>query len=194
MEGGLLMIMISFYVIIVAWNRYDVSNSQHIYVKSQYDGNYYHVQKKFSDHQQASDLLSNIKKNLDKLITHLALNHPKDPRTLKILQRFDTVNIMENETENKFTSYTQNKGEKMVFCLRTRDEAAKLHPINLLMFVAIHELSHVSCDSIGHDDPEFWINFAFLLRESLKIKVWKYIDFKKNPATYCGMRITNSVV
>jgi hypothetical protein len=186
-------IIISFYLILYLWNKYDLSKSKHVYLKSQIDENYYYVQKKFIDHQEACNLLAQIKLNLDKLIDHLSKNYPKDNRTIKILNRFDTTNIVENDENTKFTSFTQNKGEKMVFCLRARDEYAQLHSLNLMMFVAIHELGHVASDSVGHNQ-EFWENFAFLLKESVKIKIWKYIDFKKNPATYCGMKITNSVI
>lgn len=186
-------IIISLYLCLYLWNKYDFSKSKHVYLKSSVDGNFYYVQKKFTDHQQACDLLAQIKINLDKLIDHLRKNLPHDHRTKKILDRFDTSNIVENDENTKFTSFTQNKGEKMVFCLRARNENAQLHTLNLMMFVAIHELGHVCSDSVGHNQ-EFWDNFAFLLRESLKINIWKYVDFQKNPTTYCGMKITNSVI
>lgn len=183
-----------FYIILVAWNRYDSAYASHKSVNSDIDGQSYLVQKKFSDSKDASNLLAQIKQKLDTLITHLKKNHPNDIRTKRILERFDTSNIMENDIHGKFTSFTQNKGEKMYFCLRTRDNKARLHSLNLMVFVAIHELGHVCSESIGHDDPEFWNNFAFLLNEAIDIRVWKYTDFKKNPQTYCGMKITNSVV
>lgn len=189
-----LIVFVILYVGLVVWNRSDSSNQQYQSVQSEVDGNSYLVQKKFVDSKEASNLLASIKNRLDILIVHLKKTHPNDVRTQRILSRFDTSNIVENDTSGKFTSFTQNKGERMVFCLRTRDNRARLHPINLMMFVAIHELGHVCSESVGHDDPEFWENFAFLLREAVKINVWRYTDFKKNPTTYCGMRITNSVI
>ena len=62
---------------------------------------------------------------------------------------------------------------------------------NTLTFVAIHELSHIASESIGHND-EFWKNFKFLLEYAEKIKIYKPIDYKKNPKNYCGMRITDN--
>ena len=46
-------------------------------------------------------------------------------------------------------------------------------------------------ESIGHT-PEFWSNFKFILKDAIKFKIYKDIDFKNNPKQYCGMKITNS--
>jgi hypothetical protein len=59
-----------------------------------------------------------------------------------------------------------------------------------MTFVAIHEMSHMITDSIGHE-PEFWNNFGWLLKESEKIGVYKYQDFKEHPVRYCGTKITD---
>tara|TARA_B100001769_G_C21906433_1_gene489241 strand:+ start:194 stop:625 length:432 start_codon:yes stop_codon:yes gene_type:complete len=52
--------------------------------------------------------------------------------------------------ENK--SYTVNKKD-VFLCLKDKD--GEYYNKNFLIFVAIHELSHVICPSIGHTD-EFW--------------------------------------
>jgi hypothetical protein len=189
----ILIIIISLYVTIYIWNRVETNSAKHILLKSDVDGNYYYVQKKYHDSQKACDLLAQIKIRLEKLIQHLEKKYPDDSRVLRILSQFDSTNLVENDNNMNVTSYTQNKGEKMVFCLRTRNDTAQLHSINLLMFVAIHELAHVCSVSVGHQS-EFWNNFSFLLKEALDAGVWKYIDFKNNPAQYCGTKITNSVI
>lgn len=189
----ILIIIISLYITIYIWNRVDRSKSKHVLLKSNVDGNYYYVQKKYQDSQEACDLLAQIKTQLELLIAHLEKKHPDDMRVKRIVTQFDSSNLVENENNMSVTSYTQNKGEKMVFCLRTRNNTAQLHPLNLLMFVAIHELAHVSSVGVGHH-AEFWNNFSFLLREAVSIGVWEYIDFKSNPAQYCGTKITNSVI
>ena len=58
-------------------------------------------------------------------------------------------------------------------------------------FVAIHELSHVMSIDIGHGD-EFWTNFKFLLENAEKAGIYKNIDYKETPQTYCGMEITDN--
>jgi hypothetical protein len=194
MEGLIILLIIFIYLVLFVWNKVDEKTSEYIFLKSNVDGKNYYVQKKFNDHQEACDLLAAIKLKLDTLIVHLEKNFPNDVRTKRILEKFDTSNLIENDSNNKFTSYTQNKGEKMYFCLRTRNKTAQLHSLNLMVFVAIHELAHVCSVSVGHSDPEFWDNFAFLLKEAVSIKVWKYKDFQKYPTKYCGMTITNSVI
>ena len=77
------------------------------------------------------------------------------------------------------------------FCLNTEKDGNKLIDPNTLMFVAIHELSHIATKSIGHKD-EFWNNFKFLLGEAKKIGVYKPEDYKKNPRRYCGTNISDN--
>jgi hypothetical protein len=84
-----------------------------------------------------------------------------------------------------------NKGEKIVFCLRARDQTQKLEDINMLMFVAIHELAHICTTSVGHTD-EFWTNMRFLFEEAINIGVYSKQDFKSHPVKYCGMDVTSS--
>ena len=62
---------------------------------------------------------------------------------------------------------------------------------NTLMFVALHEIAHVMTKSIGHTD-EFWNNFRFLLKEAIKINVYKRQDFRRHPVKYCGTEITDT--
>jgi len=188
-------IILSFvlYIFVIIYNKIYKFNSDYVYIKSKKDNNYYLVQKNHKNANDAADLLSIIRKNIIKLKKHLQNTYPGDIRIQK-LNRLDTDNIVENESDSIYTSYTQNKGEKVVFCLRTKDNQNHLHDVNVMMFVAIHEMSHVITESIGHSDPEFWKNFAFLLKEAKKINVWKYTDYKKNPVEYCGMKITNSVI
>ena len=59
------------------------------------------------------------------------------------------------------------------------------------MYVAIHELSHVMTVSIGHND-EFWQNFKFLIIEAKQINIYNPVDYKKQPARYCGTNITDN--
>ena len=47
------------------------------------------------------------------------------------------------------------------------------------MFVAFHEMAHVMSLSVGHTD-EFWNNFKFILKNAIKIGVYKYVDFLQN--------------
>ena len=67
----------------------------------------------------------------------------------------------------------------------------ELIDLNTLTFVAIHELSHVMTLSVGHT-KEFWENFKFLLKNAVKIGIYRAEDYKKQPKKYCGMTITDN--
>ena len=57
--------------------------------------------------------------------------------------------IYETSLTSNYTSYSINKGEELSFCLRSKS-TGKLHDINLLMYVAVHELAHTACPETGH--------------------------------------------
>lgn len=172
----------------LAWDTY--SRGEVEYVKSTIDGNEYLVQS-MPDKQQAADLLANIRKNLERLVEHIAKISPDDKRTQQILNKFNPNKITEGTDNAKYTSYSVNKGEKIVFCLRSRDENKKLVDLNTMMFVALHEMAHIATPSIGHT-PEFWDNFKWLLEESIDIGIYRDGDYKNKPVQYCGVKITDS--
>ena len=59
------------------------------------------------------------------------------------------------------------------------------------MYVALHEVSHIATKSIGHND-EFWNNFKFMITEAKEINIYNPVDYKKEPARYCGMNIIDN--
>ena len=160
-----------------------------ISVKSNIDKETYLVQKR-DDSQDAADLLSKLKNKLLKLIKLLKKKYSKDPRVIRLSNKFDPNNISESVAGSQYTSYSVNKGEKIVFCIRKKD-TQELIKLNTILFVAIHELAHVMSLSIGHTE-EFWNNMRFLLKNAIKYNIYKEQDFQKKPEPYCGIQITSS--
>ena len=109
----------------------------------------------------------------------------------RLKKNYRPNNITESSPGNKYTSYSVNKGDKIVFCLRAKDGSNKLTDINTMMFVAIHELAHLMTKSIGHT-TEFWDNMRFLLKEGIKIGVYNKQNFNESPVDYCGTKITDT--
>lgn len=159
------------------------------YVQSHVDKETYLVQRR-DDSQEAADLLGNLKQKLSELIRIMKEKHPNDKRVIRLQKRFDPDNISESLPDSKYTSYSVNKGEKLVFCIRKKD-TQELIKLNTILFVAIHELAHLMSISIGHTD-EFWNNMRFILRDAIKYKIYKEQDFRKKPEPYCGIKITSS--
>ena len=149
------------------------------------------------DKEEAALLLSKIIDRLTKIVD-ITSNEIKDKDksthndSLKRLKKnYRPNNITESSPGNKYTSYSVNKGDKIVFCLRAKDGSNKLTDINTMMFVAIHELAHLMTKSIGHT-TEFWDNMRFLLKEGIKLGVYKKQNFNENPVDYCGTKITDT--
>jgi len=143
------------------------------------------------DKSKAANTLATIKKNIEKLVTHLKNNinqHNGEKEYIKnLVNRTKEINIMETPTDEKNTSYTINKGEKIVICLRSKF-LNEIHDINTIMYVVIHELAHVACPEFGHT-PLFKKIFIFLLKESYKINIYIPVDYRRKPQDYCGMTI-----
>lgn len=161
-------------------------------VRSRVDGNDYTV-RVMPDKQEAADLLAEIRERLEKLVAYVAKKAPEDPRTQNIVRNFRPERISEGPENKKYTSYSVNKGEKIVFCLRSKDAQKRLVDINTMMYVAVHELAHVGTSSVGHNE-EFWANMRWLLEMAVDIGVYEQVDYDTSPVQYCGTTISSTVL
>jgi len=109
----------------------------------------------------------------------------------RLVSNFNPNAFSETTPDSKYTSYSVNKGEKLVMCLRSKQEDEKLVKENIMSFVAIHELGHLMTKSIGHD-PEFWNNMRLLLKIAVDNGLYKNIDFNSKPEPYCGINISDT--
>ena len=109
----------------------------------------------------------------------------------RLVNNYNPEALSESTPDAKYTSYSINKGEKIVFCMRDKGNTEKIVKENIMTFVAIHELGHVMNKTIGHD-PEFWNTFKLLLKIAIDNGLYKNIDFNNNPQPYCGINITDS--
>lgn len=156
------------------------------YIKSKVDKKRYVVLNK-KDSTQAADLLAEISSRLIKIQTYLEKNHQDKENIITIKDRFNPSNISEGSPDSQYTSYTVNKGEKMIFCIRDK-ESKKLHDINLMMYVALHEFAHVMSVTIGHND-EFHKNFNYILKVAEEQGIYKKLPFGKKQIKYCGLTL-----
>ena len=85
-----------------------------------------------------------------------------------------------------------NKGEEIVFCLRSKNDN-KLHDINELMYVAIHEIAHVGCPEIGHTPLFLKIN-KILLKQAVECNVYVYKNYSLYPEDYCGIKLSTTIL
>lgn len=161
-------------------------------VRSRVDGRTYIVQN-MPDQQQAADLLGSINNDLIKLVQHMQAKYPEDERVTRLASNFDPDRVYEAGRKDIYTSYSVNKGEKIVLCLRSRDVTNELENQNIIMYVAIHELAHLMTEEVGHT-PSFWANNRLLLEEAVLLGLYKRVAFDKTPARYCGININTSLI
>ena len=155
------------------------------------DGNKYCVRER-AKLQAASNLLATITDKCKRLVEYVGKRYPDQENVKRLVAGYNPKQVMETLPTSEYTAYSENKGEKLAFCLnRSKEDNENLIDENTLMFVAIHELSHIATKSIGHKS-EFWENFKFLLENAKEAGIHIPEDYKKKPKEYCGMSISDN--
>jgi len=129
--------------------------------------------------------------NLQSIINHCTKEFPENELVIRMKDGYQPNKIMETLPTSEFTAYSENKGEKLAFCLNIQKGGDDLIDLNTSTYVAIHELAHIATKSIGHT-PEFWDNFKFLLTQAKNVGVYNPVDYKNSPQQYCGMTISDN--
>lgn len=185
-------IILVVFIIIIGFKLYFDSDTFNLRcIISDVNGNKYCVRDR-SKLELAADRLAHVNNNLNKLVNHLSKKYPEKENVQRLVNGYNPKKIYETLPTSEFTAYSENKGEKLAFCLDTeKNSKGRLIDINTLMYVALHEVSHIATKSIGHND-EFWNNFKFMITEAKEINIYNPIDYKKEPARYCGMNISDN--
>ena len=157
---------------------------------SSQDGNRYCVRER-EKMELAANLLADVTQKMKDMVKYLKDKKPEDIRTKRLVEGFNLTKISETLPTSELTAYSENKGEKIAFCLNKRKDGTKLIDINTLTFVALHELSHIATSSVGHGQ-EFWENFKWMLQNAKEAGIYSPIDYKKYPEEYCGMTINDN--
>ena len=186
---GLIIIL---FIILIALKLYyesDVFNLRCIV--STADGRKYCVRER-NEIEKASNLLAQTTDKLSYLVENMNNRFKNRENVQRLVENFNPTTIKETLPTSEYTAYSENKGEKLAFCLnKNKNNNNNLIDQNTLMFVAIHEIAHIMTLSVGHTD-EFWQNFKFLLENAVQLGIYEPIDYKKNPKNYCGMNITDN--
>ena len=170
------------------------------YVKSSIDDETYLVLKG-GDKNKAANMLGKVKLNMDKLIKHLSyVDIPERKEAiLRLMKRYKHLVLVESPWQDDVTSYTTNKGEEIALCLRSKEEdnLGEIHEIDMIMYVAIHEMAHVMAESYiagKSHNAEFYDNFGFLLSVAREKQLIDKTDYASVPEMYCGLRISEKII
>ena len=178
-------------LVICGYIYYDSDAFQLKCIVSTVDGNKYCVRER-EKLQEAADMLARITVKCKELVDYVHKKHGDQDNVKRLVEGYNPQRVMETLTTSEFTAFSENKGEKIAFCLNTKREGvSNMIDEHTLMFVAIHELAHVCTKSIGHK-TEFWDNFKFLLENAKDANIHLPVDYKTKPAEYCGMNIKDN--
>jgi hypothetical protein len=184
-------VLISFILIVCAYMYLDSDNFQLKCVVSTVDGNKYCVRER-ANLKRAADLLAKVTDKCKELVKYVGEKYPEKDSVQRLVKGYNPQKVMETLPTSQYTAYSENKGEKIAFCLSPKKgDNDNLIDEHTLMFVAIHELSHVMTKSIGHK-TEFWDNFKFLLVCAKEKGIHEPADYKKKPKEYCSMKISDN--
>jgi predicted metal-dependent hydrolase len=193
-----IIIIIIFLIILYILKKKNIfSNDNLILEMATFDGQYYQVLKK-NNSSITANLIAKIKYNIKTITEYLKnniKNYPKKEYAINNLyNRTKNIDIIErpDDSNEYITSYTLNKGEQMVLCLRSK-LLNSVHDFNIIFYVVLHEMSHIASNNIGHDD-EFKSNFIFLLKIAIELNLYKKIDYEKYPVNYCGIVVSENLL
>jgi len=157
-------------------------------IVSTVDGNKYCVRER-ERVQDAADMLAKVNVKCKQLVDYTDKKHNGKDNVKRLKEGYNPKRVAETLPTSEYTAYSENKGEKLAFCLnKKRKGEDQLIDEHTLMFVAIHELAHIATKSVGHK-TEFWDNFKFLLENAQEAGIHVPKDYKMEPAEYCGMDI-----
>ena len=171
------------------------------YIKSTYDLRYYKVNTTFSDKYEAANMLAKLHEFMIRFIKFIkikfVIKKQGTPYQIaffnRVLYNYNIDNIFENTpSPGSETSFVTDKGVEFGICLRQKEiYGDKIHDIQILQFVMLHELTHLGCISYGHD-KEFWDSFAMVLKNAVESGLYEPVDYKKNNVNYCGVTVSNN--
>lgn len=150
------------------------------------------------DKEKSAILLERLINNMYILRDYLVNSIETFPNNNKYIELLkenfnrNRTKIYETSFNSSYTSYAVNKGEELAFCIRCKP-SGELHDINLLMYVAVHEMAHTACPENGHT-PLFNKIFKFMLEEAVKIGLYRYEDYSRYPVVYCGMELYTNIL
>lgn len=162
-------------------------------------GMQYRVHAAHANREEAAALMGQVSTFITEFLRMLRDNYtapdtraPVRGMVQRLLARYDPDQMSENSPLNPrgTTAYVYKKGKDgFKICLRSLQ--GRLHEFDLVRFVVLHELTHISMDEYGHG-PDFWAKFKLLLKIAAKHGFYVPVNYRANPPEYCGMKITEN--
>ena len=207
---GVIILLILIVIVLVNsvwWNGNNFTLGRTSEIHSNIDGLPYRVHLIHEDSSQAADTMAELNRRAIDLMRHLRQKYlrgstlgafpEREHATKRLLGLYNPDNLAENSPRDPKgdTSYTIDKGAILALCLREKNPAQSrdpqvhdIHDLEMLMFVTLHELTHIAIEDIDHP-LRFWRAFKFILEEAIQYGILQGVDYKRYPTVYCGLVI-----
>lgn len=145
------------------------------------------------DAEKASDVLCELDSRIIKFIKYIKQKYVNDKKMQEKIGRLESNYHSSDLHESEAETFTINKGEKIMLCIRN-PHTGKFFSINTLMFVVLHEITHMMLrDYHTGDHPmEYWKLNDIVLRDAEEAGVYQNIDYRYHPVEYCNGIIINN--
>jgi len=184
-----IIISVLLFIVVSTILYYHYKYNRLVKVKSNVNGKRYKVRDIYNK-MEAANILAEIDNRLSFLKKYLINTNSDNQKLIKRVNRFDSSNLQESSRFSQATSFTINK-KTLVLCMRSKQNENTLKDLNTLMFVALHEFTHIVSDCFGHTS-DYWSNFKYILQLAIKINIYDKQNYNNNPEKYCGITINNS--
>ena len=123
--------ILTIFIIIIAYRIYITSDSFQLRcIISDVNGNKYCVRDR-AKLEMAADKLANVNNKLNKLVKHLGEKYPEKDNVKRLVKGYNPRKIYETLPTSEYTAYSENKGEKLAFCLDTEKNSKGLSLIHI---------------------------------------------------------------
>lgn len=155
------------------------------FVRSDFDGKPHPVLNT-ANCKAAADVLALLEANARRLLVECETFVPGDRRFANIRRRWSGTLREIDGSDN--IAYSVGKRDVSI-CVRRPD--GTVEDFNDVMFVLLHELSHIANDSYGHNE-EFWDTFQFVLEVAERTGIYRFEDYGRRAVKVCGKEISTT--
>jgi hypothetical protein len=132
-KDSVLIYIIVIFVIFVGLKIYSESDAYNLKcIISDVDGERYCVREN-TKMEQAANLLATVTERCKQLVAYCAKKYPNDENVQRLVQKFNPTKVSETLPTSEFTAYSENKGEKLAFCLNKKKNGTELIDVNTLV-------------------------------------------------------------
>ena len=188
MDTNIIAYIIIFLIIVIAFFLFIYESKTDVI--AQQCGLSFSVLSKYNDSDAAAAIFCEVHKRLLKLIDHLAQKYgEKDERVRLLRQNYQHSDLVETMGSTETINKTANSFDKIYIKLRKND--GEFYKFDVIMFVAIHEITHVSIPGFKDSahGSDFWRANGQMLRDASDAGIIVITDYERWPAEYDGMVI-----